>query len=248
MRRSSLFALIVTALGACAGPQDPEIHSGRNANYRHADEVTTSDTVSGHVSYAKGNRTDWTLVDLPADGDLVVHSRVTPDDSDGEIAVELYDPNGNHLGSLEKRDNPFKALGAGSYYLEVYAPTHKDGGSYRISFDFTPLPKYPPPPTLATLPPFSEPHEAAHVAHSSSKRHATILLAQRQGTFTILNLDVGSADGVAEGWSGTVLDHGGSPISGTDFTVGHEVSKHSCVAVTKALPSALGSRTVEIGP
>jgi hypothetical protein len=255
----ALFALGLGAVGCASIPPNPEINSGPNQRYSSGDAITPADEYTGIVNYAQGNRTDWAILTLPGDGDLTIHMTNQPLTAQAKISAALYDGNGNLRGTITKADTPFKSCGVGDYYLEVWAPTHVDGGTYDFTFDFTPAgtaptaaatPTYPPPPSFPALPaaPPPAPKQTYSGPSTPSRMHAQIIQVQRTGTFTQLVLNVGSADGVQQGWSGQVLDGSGSAIGGSDFTVSSTINPHSCIATSQVMPTALGSsRTVVLG-
>lgn len=222
------------------------------------------------VTYPGGDRVDWKVFEIgggpepdkdpPKEGEpppppvttgtLKVQLRWSPPRPELDLAFDVYDQYLHRIARAKptpgsgKRSKKvtIKDAGPGKYYVQVYASTRADAGTYRVKVEFKPgadvvavasdtpgavpdpptLPAIPevaeaPPETPPTTPPITPTVEQPPAAQPVRARVSKYEVSG--GGTLVITIDKGKNAGVAAGWKGQVLGGSGQPVRGGDFTV-----------------------------
>ncbi|MCA9524104.1 MAG: hypothetical protein KC609_24220, partial [Myxococcales bacterium] len=135
--RTILLLSCATALLLSVGClKGPDGESGGDEIRPKATELKLEKWVPGEVSWKKGDRTDWFVVNVKADGLLKIEINV--DRTDKSIDVVLTDTYGRRIKKVNsKRDGkfhrfPLQAEKGQKYYVMIRCATTKDSSEYSI--------------------------------------------------------------------------------------------------------------------
>lgn len=254
---------ILLALAGCPQqpPQraksfDPDAKSGPDAARANAQLLPLDLPVTDFVSFRKGDRTDWKMIEVPAPrGSLSVKLRW--DDTQSELMLAIFDGLGVEVIQGTRTDGQRKIVEWSvdpeqpRYYVRVTAPEDGYESSYSLVakwMDPNPpavtttapvTPVTPPGPTPVTpdTPDETTPPEPQNLADWLQGR---IVSSYREGGFLMLHVDKGAAAGVKVNTRGTILagPNGFEPMPGGEFTVVRVVDETRCIARSRA--SAVG--------
>ncbi|HTE56155.1 MAG TPA: hypothetical protein VK698_35125 [Kofleriaceae bacterium] len=221
------------------------------------------------VTYPGGDRVDWKMFELGAPppepgkepkpgeappppittGTLKVQLRWAPPRPELDLAFDVYDQYMHRIARAKPTPGTGKRMkkvtikdaGPGKYYVQVYAPTRGDAGTYRVKVEFkagaevvavadTPG-DVPDPPTLPAIPEAAEATPETQPATqpttptveqppAAQPVRARVSKYEVSGGGTlVITIDKGKNAGVEAGWKGQILGGSGQPVRGGDFTV-----------------------------
>jgi hypothetical protein len=221
------------------------------------------------VTYPGGDRVDWKVVEIPGapeakdgkdkdkppapgpaptTGTLKIRLHWDPPRPNLDLAFDVYDQYLQRLARAKPTPGSGKRtkkvtlrdVGPGKYYIQVYAPTRGDAGTYRVSVDFKTVTvvaaaatssEVPDPPVLPAIPEGEAPVETAGPVVPATQPTAPPVPAAQPvkarvskydvsgGGTLIITIDKGKNAGVETGWQGQVLGGSGQPVRGGTFTV-----------------------------
>jgi hypothetical protein len=124
-------------------------HSGKDHRYKGAKKLKMQDgtvRAKGIVTYPGGDRVDWVRFDVPEgkEGRLKIRLRWRPPRPGLDLAFRVYDQYFHRVARAKptpkKRERTKRAkvrkAEAGTYYIQIYAPTRMDAGKYRLRVTF----------------------------------------------------------------------------------------------------------------
>jgi hypothetical protein len=222
------------------------------------------------VTYPGGDRVDWKVFEIPGapdakdkdgkdkppdpaspvprTGTVKIRLHWDPPRPNLDLAFDVYD---QYLARIARaRPTPgsgkrtkkitLRDVGPGKYYIQIYAPTRGDAGTYRVTVDFKPDTvvaqadkpgEIPDPPVLPAIaeateaPPEGTPPPVAPTTQPTPVPTAQPVRARISkydvsgGGTLIITIDKGKNAGVETGWQGQVLGGSGQPVRGGTFTV-----------------------------
>jgi hypothetical protein len=141
----------IGALAAgCVRNIDQDVNSGKDAKYKGAKKIELDEggeaKAKGIVTYPGGDRVDWKFFEVPAEktGTVELKLRHTPPRPGLDVAFNVFDEFGKRIGRVKpagsrpkrtKRDK-IKDLTPGKYYVQIYAPSRMDAGTYKLTLRF----------------------------------------------------------------------------------------------------------------
>ena len=135
MKRRTLFSLmILLSLMACI--TQPDQKSGGDGERYQAKKIELGQAVTDTVAWAKGDRTDWKVLNSLDPGVLKVQLIV--DKEDAQVVLELYDRYGKFLAKVTRhRDGPknvqlLQEITPGKYFIKIYSKTEDDNTGYTL--------------------------------------------------------------------------------------------------------------------
>jgi len=241
------------ALVGCAKNVDQDGHSGKDVRYKGAKKIELKDgegrSRKDVVTYPGGDRVDWKVFEVPKgkNGTVKVRLRFSPPRPDLDLAFDVYDAYFHRIARAKPSPGTGKRLkkvtikdaAPGKYYVQIYAPTRGDAGTYRVIVEFkeeevvvaqvdTPPPSdIPDPPTLPAIPEAVEEAPATQPATQPTTPpppvikpiKARVAKYEVAGGSVIITVDKGKNAGIEAGWKGQVLGGSGQPVRGGEFTV-----------------------------
>ncbi len=171
----ALAALSITS-GACLRNVSQRAQSGKDYRPKGAKQIELQDgegRAKGIVTYPGGDRVDWKYFEIPEGekGTVQIRVRHRPPRRGLDVAFDVYDQYFHRVGRAKpsrhgRRSKKVRIKDAegGKYYIQIYAPTRMDAGSYRVRVRFKQrkevaqvdlaamADKIPEPPTLPAVP------------------------------------------------------------------------------------------------
>ncbi len=137
-----LMAGLVFGAGTCSNDleQSPEFRSGPDQGRSGAKSVAIGATAVDNVDYVKGDRTDWKVFEIPAEGVVTITARF--DNSDALAQMVVTDETGQVLSVYEDKKRhllknvTFKG-GSGKYYMQIFCDAADT--DYSILVEYNPI-------------------------------------------------------------------------------------------------------------
>lgn len=259
MRRLPVIALlVVAACGPKSGGKTPkdnfdaDARSGPDQKRSSAQKLDINKPHTDEVSYANQDRTDWYEVELKGKPQQpVLTTIINWDNANSDVNIDVFDAFGTQIaaspvrGKGEKQKTVYVPIPQpGTYYIRVTAPSRADGTVYTMEAQWQeppPVAAAPPPPPREEPPPppssESEKPKAHHASHEPREKpagesiQARVVSSFREGGSLMMYIDKGSAAGIKQGDSGTVLQGsaGEDPVDGGVFRVVKVIDANKCV-------------------
>lgn len=259
MRRLPVIALlVVAACGPKSGGKTPkdnfdaDARSGPDQKRSSAQKLDINKPHTDEVSYANQDRTDWYEVELKGKPQQpVLTTIINWDNANSDVNIDVFDAFGTQIaaspvrGKGEKQKTVYVPIPQpGTYYIRVTAPSRADGTVYTMEAQWQeppPVAAAPPPPPREEPPPppssESDKPKAHHAAHEPREKpagesiQARVVSSFREGGSLMMYIDKGSAAGIKQGDSGTVLQGsaGEDPVDGGVFRVVKVIDANKCV-------------------
>jgi len=132
-RLSFSILLLVTITGCITQPDEK---SGGDAERYQAKKIEFGQAVTDKVEWAKGDRTDWKVLNVPDPG--VLKLQLIVDEEEAEVGMELYDRYGKFLGKVTRhKDGPknvmfLQEVTPGKYFIKIYSRSEDDNTGYTL--------------------------------------------------------------------------------------------------------------------
>jgi len=169
-------AALTIASSACLRNIDQDSESGKDSRYKGAKQIELKDgegRAKGIVTYPGGDRVDWKYFEIPEGekGSVQIRLKHRPPRPRLDVAFNVYDQYFHRVGRAKPSKHGRRSkkvtindVEPGKYYIQIYAPTRMDAGSYRVRVRFKErkqvaqvdlaamADKIPEPPVLAAVP------------------------------------------------------------------------------------------------
>lgn len=280
--------VLALAVAGCAKNVDQDGDSGKDYRYRGAKKIELKEgegrSRKDIVTYPGGDRVDWKVFEVPKgkNGTIKVRLRFSPPRPDLDLAFDVYDEFFHRVARGKPTPGSGKRLkkvtikdaAPGKYYVQVYAPTRGDAGTYRVMVEFKeaqvvvaaaetdtpPEPSdIPDPPTLPAIPeavaepapetqPATQPTTPVPPVPTVKPVRARVAKYEVSGGGVVIVVDKGKNAGIEAGWKGQVLGGSGQPVRGGDFTVIKVTSSEAQGKVSLSVDQIKSNNRVLLSP
>ncbi len=251
MLRAFAAALLLAGCHADVKPTptvDPDRDSGPDRQRSGAREMPVNRPVTDDVSYAKGDATDWKVVQL-AGAPGLLEVRLAWDNANADLNVDVFDAYGQQVasspglspGAVEKK--VLVDAKPGTWFIRVSAPRAEDASVYTLGASWQgaapsaisstePTPTPTPPPPNPDQPATDAPPATDTPQSDEDGVEGRVVTSYREGGDLVLHIDKGAAAGVKVGTTGFVLDgpSGEGHLDGGAFTITKVVDASRSVA------------------
>ncbi len=239
---------------------DPDTNSGPDAKRGGAKVIAINKADTDSVSWPRLQRTKWKKIELVKPGvQDIMECILSIDNTGADLNIDAFNSLGIQIQySPGPTPNKVKKLGVqihdlGTYFVRIQAATQRDQSDFSVlcSWEEQPAQPVPPPPPVEpvkkpTTHKVRQPTEPVAQEETLETKvekgtEGRIIQTYREGEKLILNLDKGSAAGIHQGTTGTVLvgKSGRDPLSGGTFKIikviddGHSVAESDIKSLGK---------------
>lgn len=246
---------------ACLMTVPQHSNSGSDYKWKKAKAIKLDESGEGNargiVTYPGGDRVDWKVVEMPANGSVKLRLSWRPPRPGLDLAFSVYDQYLKRVGRAKpspgknRRSKRIKlrSVEKGKYYIQIYAPRRTDAGKYKLNVRFKKAPPgapdagpldIPNPPRLAAIPALVDASPKVDAPPPPDGRLApvagNITGMQKVGNVVRITINRGKNAGISRGMKGFVtLGAGKTKLPGGEFVIFRVRQRYSIANVKLTL-------------